>query len=132
MPFHLNHSGTAPIATYFRVKPVEPADSITQTSRQADPETNKTGADTVATASTMELVDGDGIGAAMEVTPSVDKTATVPKKKSPLGAQFVAGFRGWTVHGVTVTLLEGYSGIVLRAEDDESGKGNALASHNAL
>ena len=105
MPFHLNHSGTTPIVTYFRVKPaglqVKPADSITQTSRQADPEINKKGADTVATASTMELVDGDGIGAAMEVTPSVDKTVTAPKKKLPLGAQFVVVFQGQTVHGMT-------------------------------
>ena len=33
--------------------------------------------------------------------------------------------------GVTVALPEGYGGIVLQAEDDKSGKGNALLQEEA-
>jgi hypothetical protein len=133
MPFHLNYSGRAPITTYFRVKPAPLRDGSNDNalklriSTETDIDTKKADTDTVATATTSELGDGNGMGVRMDVvdpsTPPPDNTAAQSKKPSQSGARYVAAFRGRTVHGVTVDLPEGYSGIVLRPEGDGNRKG---------
>jgi hypothetical protein len=132
MPFHLNYSGNAPITTYFRVKPAtlrdESGGNVAQLSPETLSEINKEGSDRVAVATTSDQGAGDDTGAAM-VSPSAQPAAnanTQTWKKSSLGTRFVAAFRGRTVHGVTVDLPEGYSGIVLRAGEDGSRKGKAM------
>ena len=123
MPFHLNYSGIAPISTYFRVKPAtlrdESGHNTAQLSAETISEAKTTGIDTVVTAVTLERVDEGDAGAGMDVNPLIQPSRT------PLGARFVAAFRGRTVHGATVNLPKGYSGIVLRADGNESGKGKA-------
>lgn len=127
MPFHLNYSGIAPISTYFRVKPAtlrdESGHNTAQLSTKTTSETKTTGIDTVVTAATPERVDKGDISAGVDVNPLSQPPRT--PKKSSLGARFVAAFRGRTVHGATVNLPKGYSGIVLRADGDEGGKGKS-------
>lgn len=137
MPFHLNYSGTAPITTYFRVKPAtlrdESGKNVAQLSPETLSETNKEGSDRVAVATTSDHGAGDDTGPAMVVSPSAQPVAnanTQTQKKLSLGARFVAAFRGRTVHGVTVDLPEGYSGIVLRAEED-GRKGKAVVGRQS-
>ncbi|KIM90262.1 hypothetical protein PILCRDRAFT_811981 [Piloderma croceum F 1598] len=124
MPFHLNYSGIAPISTYFRVKPATLHNESGHNTVQLSTETTKTtGIDTVVDPATSERVDAGDTGAGMDVNPFTQPSRT--PKKSSLGARFVAAFRGRTVHGATVNLPKGYSGIVLRPDGDESGKGKS-------
>jgi hypothetical protein len=136
MPFHINYSGIAPIATYFRVKPAvlrdESAKNAVHLSPETDSEMNQTERDTDASASMSDRPGANDAGIAMSIGTSkqpVDNPAMYIQKKLSLGARFVAAFRGRTVHGVTVELPKGYSGIILRAEGDESGKGIAADGH---
>ena len=117
MPFHLNYSGIAPISTYFRVKPAtlgQSGPNAAQLSTEPDLETKKAGINNVASTTESGRVDETDSDVAMNVTHLAGNIAVQPQKKSSLGTRFVAAFRGRTVHGVTVDLPEGYSGIVLR------------------
>jgi len=131
MPFHLNYSGIASISTYFRVKPAtlrQPEANAAQLSTETDLETKKADIDTVETTAKSGRVGENDTDVAMDVTHPTDDIVAQPQKKSSLGARFVAAFRGRTVHGVTVDLPDGYSGIVLRAAGDGSGKGKTAVS----
>ncbi|KAF7977849.1 hypothetical protein HWV62_2607 [Athelia sp. TMB] len=132
MPFHINYSGLAPIATYFRIKPTT---LLSQSAGIAGLEAQAQEAVNIDDASQNTLVESQSqsqtdVHAAMDTTE--DKEAVVnhvptpslpplpaptPKKTktASLGERFKAAFRGRSVHGVTVNLPEGYGGIVLRA-----------------
>jgi len=130
MPFHLNYSGIAPISTYFRVKPATLLDKSRHNTAQLSTETtSEMEATRVDTAVTPERINEGDTDVAMDVNPLTQPSHT--PKKSSLGARFVAAFRGRTVHGVTVGLPKGYSGIILRADGDESRKGKA-ADYNKI
>lgn len=90
MPFHVAHTGPAPLSTYFIVKPVQQPDS--------------------------ELVVSDD----------------VPSFLQRVKARFTAAFRGRRLHGRSVDLPDGYSGIVLKPEELQSEKGAAGAPPKRL
>ncbi|KAE9396705.1 hypothetical protein BT96DRAFT_977347 [Gymnopus androsaceus JB14] len=46
----------------------------------------------------------------------------------PTQPRFISAFRGRTVQGLQVDLPEGYTGVVLRSEDDGTAKGNGIKS----
>lgn len=131
MPFHLNYSGHAPIATYFRVKPTtlqdQSRDGLNGTAQRSEEttETEQSGLQAVnspgtVTASQTISAESDIL---IDATPSTQSTDQVTnQRKSSLGPRFVAAFRGRTVHGLAVDLPEGYGGIILRPDVDMNGK----------
>ena len=144
MPFHIEHTGPAPVSTYFRIKPH--AGPLWQLSSIPDPplSDNQTEPTTV-TVNTKAVsyeenenpsaaVDADRVvaGPAITATAEVDVLgANVEAPASPVqqpgpiqrlsGAakRFISSFRGRTVHGVEVTLPKGYAGIVLRGDTND-------------
>lgn len=131
MPFHLNYSGPAPIATYFRVKPV-PAEHevISTTSQQAADALKVDVSDEAISTQNSNPMDVAGIDSVMDDSQSTQtrNQTVVETKPSPLGARFIAAFRGRTVQGATVNLPEGYGGIVLRALDESRGPGASTST----
>ena len=99
MPFHIKHSGSAPVKTYFRPQPClapsfgvsspPPSDSQ-ETVVASDPQQDASNA---SSSSTLTL-NNDG-------PPSESK-------------HFVAAFRGRTVHGLEVSLPDDYAGVIFR------------------
>lgn len=146
MPFHLNYSGPAPIATYFRVKPATFHDkSRDRTFHSAEDagievEQPESQADTFVMSQQTTPVASDVIMDSVTTTsPSTQFNSTstdqapnfaenLKRGKLSLGSRFVAAFRGRTIHGVTVDLPEGYGGCILRPEggDNLSGGGERV------
>ncbi|EPQ56192.1 hypothetical protein GLOTRDRAFT_137996 [Gloeophyllum trabeum ATCC 11539] len=133
MPFRISYSGPAPIKSYFMIKPA--SSSVGQ---EPDDVAGK-----VAKAETQSAVEKDSFahlgGECMDVD-QMDLTGDIqePSAPEPLSnapsssssltlcdkgeqKRSVAAFRGRTVHGLQVTLPDGYTGIVLRPPD-ASGK----------
>ncbi|KAG2345830.1 hypothetical protein BDR05DRAFT_960123 [Suillus weaverae] len=155
MPFHISHSGHAPISTYFRVKPSpsNPHLSLTQnTSNETNlsldnsqntlvAEESQCSLTTVAESQSASLEDDSEACLAGVDTMVVDtdsgtqvssssKVACAPPATPPvegsLGRSFTAAFRGRQVHGRTVDLPQGYGGIVLSAPSgDAKSQGDA-------
>ena len=90
MPFHVAHTGPAPLSTYFIVKPVQQPNS--------------------------ESIVSDG----------------VPSFLQRAKTHFTTAFRGRKLHGLSVDLPHGYSGIVLKPEELQSEKGAAGAPPKRL
>ncbi|KAG1857351.1 ribonuclease H2, subunit C [Suillus subalutaceus] len=150
MPFHISHSGPAPISTYFRVKPSAPSSphlSLTQnTSNETHMSTDNSQNTLVAEESQYSLttiaesqsasLEGDsqecpaGVGAMVvdadsgAQASSSSEVARAPPAMPPiedsLSNNFVAAFRGRQVHGRTVELPQGYGGIVLSAPSSDA------------
>jgi hypothetical protein len=128
MPFHIDHSGSAPISTYFRVKKAE---LRAPSPHSPTGESAEEAMETVELAEEPTQIDTEGTAMDVEPTPSnLAKDASLPSvlpitpKASSLKERFVAAFRGRTVHGATVELPPGYAGIVLRGEGE--GKSTAM------
>jgi hypothetical protein len=113
MPFHIQHTGPAPVSTYFRIKPH--AGPLGQLSSTPDP-------------SLSVAAEGPAITATAEVdvaVASVKAPASPVQQSGPIqrlsesAKRFISSFRGRTVHGVEVTLPKGYAGIVLRGDTND-------------
>ncbi|KAG2144302.1 ribonuclease H2, subunit C [Suillus clintonianus] len=139
MPFHISHSGLAPISTYFRVKPSPSSThlSLTQntsnkTKLSTEDSQNTLVADesqcsltTIAESQSVSLEEDSqacpgGVGAmvvdADSGTQASSSSAPVTHlAERSLEHNFVAAFRGRQIHGRTVDLPQGYGGIVLNA-----------------
>lgn len=133
MPFHISHSGSAPISAYFRVKPSPSAahSSFTQnasneiTSSTEDSqntlvaEESQCSLATTAESQSASLEEDSQASAATVRAIVVDATSgtNLPNEatSAPLRNSFVAAFRGRQIHGRTVGLPPGYGGIVLNA-----------------
>ncbi|KAF8468067.1 ribonuclease H2, subunit C [Russula ochroleuca] len=138
MPFHIQHTGPAPVSTYFRIQPQVAPDPClpsgdSQTglnaasvntevvlSEEMENPLMTTGADLVAA--------DPAITAAAEVdvvVANVNAPASPVPRSGPIrrlsesAKRFISSFRGRTVHGVEVTLPEGYVGIVLRGDAND-------------
>lgn len=110
MPFHIAHSGPAPISTFFRVKDAA-----------VDAPTRGAGSSSVmvpvsaAEGSTMKALD---VPAGAETN-----SRTSPRRR------LIAAFRGRRLVGLDVPLPDGYTGFVLRS--DPSGRGAQSSSSKA-
>jgi hypothetical protein len=146
MPFHIQHTGPAPVSTYFRIKPH--AGSLGQLSSTPDPSLLSGDSQTELTTATVNTkavlfeekenlsvttdadraVEGPAITATAEVdvaVASVKAPASPVQQSGPMqrlsesAKRFISSFRGRTVHGVEVTLPKGYAGIVLRGDTND-------------
>ncbi|KAG2754892.1 hypothetical protein P692DRAFT_20861920 [Suillus brevipes Sb2] len=152
MPFHISHSGPAPISTYFRVKP-SPSSLHPPLTQNASDETHlstnnsqntlvaEESMTTIAESQSASLEEDSqaclaGVGAVVvdaesgtqassssEVARAQPETLTM---EGSLGHSFIAAFRGRQVHGRTVDLPQGYGGIVL---SEPSGDAKSQDSH---
>lgn len=147
MPFHISHSGPAPISTYFRVKPSSPHLSLTQNtsneihlstdnsqntlvaeesqgslttiaeSQSASLEEDSQACPAGAGAMVVDADSGTQAGSSSEVARAPPAT---PPVDDSLGNSFIAAFRGRQLHGRTVDLPQGYGGIVLSAPSSDA------------
>ncbi|KAG1808845.1 ribonuclease H2, subunit C [Suillus variegatus] len=149
MPFHISHSGPAPISTYFRVKPSLsiPHLSITQnTSNETQLSTDNSQNTLVAEESQCSIttiaesqstpleqdsqtcpanvgamvVDADSGTQASSSSEVARALPATPPVEGSLSNSFIAAFRGRQVHGRTVDLPQGYGGIVLSAPSGDA------------
>ncbi|KAH9951117.1 ribonuclease H2, subunit C [Amylocystis lapponica] len=105
MPFHIAHSGPAPVSTYFRPKPAPPP-SYGKEETRTPPSSSTSQSTLVATSSSATL----------------DSSAPPASASPSLATRFVAAFRGRTVQGLTVDLPTGYAGLVLQTPDAAKDK----------
>ncbi|KAG2075508.1 hypothetical protein BDR04DRAFT_1005099 [Suillus decipiens] len=120
MPFHISHSGPAPISTYFRVKPApsSPHLSLTQkTSNETHLSTDNSQNTLVAEESQYSITTVTESHSSSEVA---REPPAIPPVEGSLGNSFIAAFRGRQVHGRTVGLPQGYGGIVLSAPSGDA------------
>lgn len=129
MPFHIHHTGPAPVSTYFRIQPAPLPPSVPTTHPAALAESGIQ-LPTVSAAVTTEVTLGDKENAPVTATPTTEAD-TVAKASAPRllrpgpierlsesAKRFISSFRGRSVHGVEVPLPNGYTGIVLRGDAD--------------
>jgi hypothetical protein len=132
MPFHIQHTGPAPVSTYFRVHP----HVVTPLPMTSPLEDSQAGPTTAVTNTEIASEEKDIAPMAIDgIAPSTTTAAADLAKKAPApcvpppgpiarlaesAKRFISSFRGRTVHGVEVALPKGYAGLVLRG--DASGK----------
>ncbi|KAF8489962.1 ribonuclease H2, subunit C [Russula emetica] len=148
MPFHIQHTGPAPVSTYFRIRPhAEPLSQLSSTPDPSLPSGNSQTELTTATVNTKVVLfeekanpsaaaDADRVVAGPAITATAEVDVVVANVKAPAPAspvqqsgpikrlsesakRFISSFRGRTVHGVEVTLPKGYVGIVLRGDTND-------------
>ncbi|TFY51275.1 hypothetical protein EVG20_g11077 [Dentipellis fragilis] len=142
MPFHIAHTGPAPVSTYFRIKPA--------TSSSPEPPQLPTPPCLASQGSLSS--DKENASAKIEVAEEPQSqqstsTSTTPPPASTLEAavaeifvevgppelsnhkpRFVSAFRGRTVHGLSVALPAGYGGIILQGDAETSHHGKPDAT----
>ena len=149
MPFHISHSGSAPVSAYFRVKPSPSSAHLSLTqkssnginsnrdSSQNNPIAEETqcsqatvvGSQSVSpeedsqdsTAVAGAIVVGTDYGIHASSPELASAQPVLPTEGSSPGNNFVAAFRGRQVHGRTVNLPHGYGGIVLGGGQNQAG-----------
>ncbi|KAI0248737.1 ribonuclease H2, subunit C [Lactifluus subvellereus] len=138
MPFHIHHTGPAPVSTYFRVQPAPLPPSVPTTHPAALTESG-TQLPTVSVAATTEVTLEDKDNAPIIATPTAEvdtvAKASTPRllRRGPIerlsesAKRFISSFRGRTVHGVEVALPKGYMGAVLRGDADGRGPQTATS-----
>ena len=135
MPFHIQHTGPAPVSTYFRIQPQVAPDPCPP-SGESQTELNTAPANAGAVLSEekenpLMTTDADLVMADPAITAPVEVDVVVANVKAPASPvpppgpirrlsesakRFLSSFRGRTVHGVEVALPKGYVGIVLRGD----------------
>ena len=147
MPFHIQHTGPAPVSTYFRIQPhVGPSSQSPSASDQPlsrrDSQAELTTANLNSEAVLLEekedssmAVDADPTVADPAVTAAAGVDIVAANAKAPASPvpqsgpirrlsesakRFISSFRGRTVHGVEVALPKGYVGIVLRGDANDN------------
>ncbi|KAJ7780335.1 ribonuclease H2, subunit C [Mycena maculata] len=121
LPFHVNHDGPAPIATYFLVEAAN--EHVTKPPPDAKaPEDSDMVVDTDRPATTsMEP----------EVVPPASgephTNNSLSRRVREATTRFMATFRGRTMQGLKVELPQGYTGVIMAGEGAPgTGKANAL------
>ncbi|KAL1707013.1 ribonuclease H2, subunit C [Schizophyllum commune] len=136
LPFHIAHTGPAPVSTYFLTQPAKevvgaPEGSKT-TVKEASPAADTTAeADSTAEAHAPATTDeadapattDEAKASATINAPTADLSTaassgstTDPAITSHPSKRLVSSFRGRTVHGLRVDVPPGYLGVVLRAD----------------
>ncbi|KAH8989439.1 ribonuclease H2, subunit C [Lactarius akahatsu] len=133
MPFHIQHSGPAPVSTYFRIQPAPLPEShpcppsvaieaqlVSTTTVVVTPEEKENASVVSVVATSTSLAT-----ATAEIKAEIDPVIKPPlllvrpgpiERISGSAKRFISSFRGRTVHGVEASLPKGYSGIVLRGD----------------
>ncbi|KAH9074998.1 ribonuclease H2, subunit C [Lactarius deliciosus] len=133
MPFHIQHSGPAPVSTYFRIQPAPLPEShpcppsaaveaqlVSTTTVVVVPEEKENASVVSVVATSASLAT-----ATAEIKAEIDPVIKPPllavrpgpvERISGSAKRFISSFRGRTVHGVEASLPKGYSGIVLRGD----------------
>ncbi|KAA1470137.1 hypothetical protein DENSPDRAFT_879481 [Dentipellis sp. KUC8613] len=141
MPFHIDHTGPAPVSTYFRIKPATssspeppqlptPPTLTSQGSISSDKENAAVEVDgteepqSQQTASTSTTPPAPIPEAAVVETPP-EVASSEPSNDLP---RFVSAFRGRTVHGLSVALPAGYGGVILQGDAETSHHGKPDAT----
>ena len=146
MPFHIQHTGPAPVSTYFRIRPH--AGPLWQLFSTPDPSLPSGDSQTELTTATVNTkvvlfeekenlsvaADADRVVAGPTITATAKVDVVVANVKAPASPvqqsgpiqrlsesakRFISSFRGRTVHGVEVSLPKGYAGIVLRGDAND-------------
>lgn len=103
MPFHIDYDGPASISTFFRVE-----ERVTENSDEPKPVPDEPKAESSTTA-----------------------TAVPPSLARRAATYFVSSFRGRTLHGKTIHVPKGYTGLVWKnIEGVKKGKGKGKATHD--
>ncbi|KAL1750995.1 ribonuclease H2, subunit C [Schizophyllum commune] len=142
LPFHIAHTGPAPVSTYFLTQPAKEVVGAPERAKLAvnDAPTSSvpSSADAPSTSDAPKTADGLGTtdgpsatDASITTTPSTSDVpltsnapATPPSENSTSttstpshpSKRLVSSFRGRTVHGLRVDVPQGYLGVVLRAD----------------
>ena len=144
MPFHIQHTGPAPISTYFHIQPQvgqpsslpgpspPPREGKTVTTATAttgvlweekDNPSIAAGADLMVEDSAITVAARVDVVVANATTPATPVLRSGPiRRLSESAKRFVSSFRGRTVHGVEVALPKGYGGIVLRGDANDKAR----------
>lgn len=143
MPFHIQHTGPAPVSTYFHIRPH--AGPLSSTPDPSLPSGDSQTELTTATVNTKVVLfeekenlsaaaDADRVIAGPAITATAEVDVVITNVKAPASPvqqsgpirrlsesakRFISSFRGRTVHGVEVTLPKGYVGIVLRGDTND-------------
>ena len=146
MPFHIQHTGPAPVSTYFRIRPHFGPSSLSSAPETFSPSGDNERGSTTTVANTGVAVEGKENGplavadVVVPATPTAEAEAVAKSTASCVlriraiarladsAKRFVSSFRGRTVHGVEVALPNGYVGIVLRG--DAHGKAHQTTASN--
>jgi len=134
MPFHIQHTGPAPVSTYFRTRPHFGLSSLSSASETLSPTGDNERGSTTTVADTEVAVEEKENAPLAVVDAVVPATATAEAeviakstasrvlrpgaiaRLADSAKRFVSSFRGRTVHGVEVALPNGYVGLVLRGD----------------
>lgn len=118
MPFHIAHTGPAPISTYFMPKVAPPPDfgakpalSLPVTEAQVLSESQTT---------VIAETEGPVASSSSTVISATSSTSTIAVDTQPesrIDRHFAAAFRGRAMRGLLVDVPQGYSGIVLQSPD---------------
>ena len=147
MPFYIQHTGPAPVSTYFRIRPqvgpLSPSSSAFDPSPPSGDSQTELATATVNTEAVSSedkenpssTADADLVAAAdPAITAAAEVDVAVPDVRAPASPvlksgpirrlsesakRFISSFRGRAVHGVEVTLPKGYVGIVLRGDAND-------------
>ena len=146
MPFHIQHTGPAPVSTYFRIRPHFSPSLLSSAPETFYPSGDNERGPTTTVANTEVAVEGKENGplavadVVVPATPTAEAEAVAKSTASRVlrirgiarladsAKRFVSSFRGRTVHGVEVALPNGYVGIVLRG--DAHGKAHQTTASN--
>ncbi|KAF7795001.1 hypothetical protein EIP86_006145 [Pleurotus ostreatoroseus] len=136
MPFHIAHTGPAPISTFFRPKkgptPAFLGSSSSTTAISESQKPTRATTPTIDASGSQQTLAGSSSSLNADASTSTlveDVEMSVPEVSGSISNEpdhLIAAFRGRTVRGMTVDLPEGYIGLVLDAPDDAKGK--AVAS----
>jgi len=134
MPFHIQHTGPAPVSTYFRIRPHFGPSSLSSASETFVPSGDNERGSTTTVADTKVAVEEKENAPLAVVDAVVPATATALRpgaiaRLADSAKRFVSSFRGRTVHGVEVALPNGYVGLVLRG--DAHGKTHQTTASNS-
>lgn len=133
MPFHIAHTGPAPIRTYFRPKPTPPSTIETSldnlpnivtpkdeeknnAEEEGQGETQQTEASASTSGSSTTLVDSQSsLSSSIPISASsIPLPESTLPRLPPSAPRYTAAFRGRSLHGVSVPLPPGYTGVILR------------------
>ncbi|KAF5386484.1 hypothetical protein D9757_005896 [Collybiopsis confluens] len=122
MPFHIAHTGPAPVSTYFRVQDAKshvgspiPPDNTQETDSFPKETSDQKDLDITDSASTSAAVQPP------EPSTSDSGAATssaVPNSKNQ--SRFISSFRGRTIQGLKVEVPDGFTGVVFHSNDDKN------------
>lgn len=149
MPFHIAYSGSAPISTYFRVKPAPPPtygshseleknQATVLPDENVDSQTTADSQETVV-AETPTLPSAASTSSTLPVLSTATSSDTLVNEvgraaeglsQVSLQRHYSAAFRGREMRGLQVDLPEGYRGAVLRIPDVHETESSSKVERN--